>query len=561
MAAKVLNIEVGDQIVKVCRAVRKGKCVQLFEPFMFPTPPGCVFDGLITDINVLAEETKRQLAEHQLSDVRNVIFSLMSGKIAVREVKLPPVKEKRLNSLIKTNASEYFPIDLNNYHVTHSLLEQVSGAEPYYRVLVMAAPIALLEGYFQFAAALGMQVQSIDSSGNSHYQALKSIANKGVTMYVDVDCTASFISFMLEDSLALQRTFAFGGDDLIAHYMAATGKTPEEYLSALDELDEKSPNFAADLPLTSESIESDLKRLVGSIARSVDYFNSSQWENATTRVVLMGPCRRVVGLREQIEAATGLETSYLDDISEFAALSKNAENAAAYISCLGSVFAPLDFMPPSLAESGKRSSVDNKDATIIPGVLICGLLILSGILLASVSILNFKSAEQGLANTKQEIADLEYTETVYKTYLAYQKGEEAVRTVTAASGSPNSRLVEFYEELEAKMPASIIVMSAMCTNEGVSMNVTVGSYEDAATAISNLRGFKSLANIEVSGITRSSNEAGIPRVEFSLNCTYGENPYINGINPYGSLISPPEDEANGEQAAAANPDPTAEEAQ
>ena len=64
------------------------------------------------------------------------------------------------------------------------------------------------------------------------------------------------------------------------------------------------------------------------------------------------------------------------------------------------------------------------------------------------------------------------------------------------------------------------------------MSVTVGSYEDAATVISNLRSFESLSTVDVASVTRSTNEGGFTEVAFSLNCTYGLNPYLNDINPY-----------------------------
>ena len=66
--------------------------------------------------------------------------------------------------------------------------------------------------------------------------------------------------------------------------------------------------------------------------------------------------------------------------------------------------------------------------------------------------------------------------------------------------TPNAQLVAFFEELEEKMPSQILLLSAVCTPESVSMNVTVPGLEEAAVVLSQLRSFKSLSQVNVSGI-------------------------------------------------------------
>lgn len=538
MAAKTVHIEVCDQVIKVCRIARKGRSIRIFESFSFRTPDDCVSDGVIVNPHVLGRELRKQLAEHRLHNAKNVVFALSSSKIAVREIKLPYMKEKYLSKAIYTNAEDYFPVDLKNYHITYTILETVSGPSAFMRLLVLAVPVSMAEGYFQLAEKAGLSVKAIDSSGNSQYQALRSLGLKGgVTIYADINANSSIVSFIRDGNLLLQRTFAFGTEELISHYISVTGKDGDGYLSALRETDVTSPEFAADKVLAPEDIQEGLNRLVSGIVRSVDFFNSNHRENIASRIVLMGSNRHIIGLREMIAEATGLETLFLDDIPEFAAFTGKADDAATYISCIGSTIAPLNLIPPSLQPSHKHAA-DNKDATVLPGVIACVLLIICASGMAFFSVSRYRSAANNLENIKKEIADLEYTEKIYESYISYQKGEEAVKLVAAESETPNSKLVAFFEELEKKMPSSILILSADCTNDGVSMNITVGSYTDAAAVVSELRGFESLSDIEVGGISRTENNAGVERVALTVYCKYGKNPYLNNINPYGDLINP-----------------------
>lgn len=536
--AKVLNIEIGDRLTKVCCTVKKKRAYQILESFMFQMPEGYVTDGVIEDSAALAGVIRAQLDAHNLGDVKNVVFALSSGRIANREVKLPPMKEKLIASAIHTNATDYFPVDLTNYHVTYNLVEEVKGAEPGCRVNVMAAPISLLAGYFNVAKAAGLVIQAIDASGNSHYQALKGIGEKSVTMYIDVDCTGSFVNFMQDDNLLMQRTFAYGGDEMIARYLVSHGKNVNQYLEALDELTVDAGVLVGVPALVSEDeVETSLGRLVSSVARSIDYFNSNRWEIAAQQIVLMGPCGKLVGLRELITASTGLPTMYIDELPGAAAMTNSAENASCYISCIGSSIKPVDLMPKSLVAKGKP---EKNEESIRSGVFCCSALVFLAIALSAFAIFKYQMANEELLDTKSQIESLEYTEESYLTYLSYQEGQAAVQTITEIAEQPNSRLVDFYRELEKKMPSSILLLSSVCANEGVSMNVTTGSYTDAAAVIKQFRTFESISVVDVNSVTRTTNEQGIERVSFSITCTYGTNPYLNDINPYGELVTPAE---------------------
>ncbi|NCC68540.1 MAG: pilus assembly protein PilM, partial [Clostridia bacterium] len=92
MAAKVLNIEIGDRLTKVCLSIPKGKSYQIKNSFMFQTPDNAVADGMITAPDILATKLREKLMEHDVHETKTAVFSITSGKVATREVMLPPVK-------------------------------------------------------------------------------------------------------------------------------------------------------------------------------------------------------------------------------------------------------------------------------------------------------------------------------------------------------------------------------------------------------------------------------------------------------------------------------------
>ena len=115
-------------------------------------------------------------------------------------------------------------------------------------------------------------------------------------------------------------------------------------------------------------------------------------------------------------------------------------------------------------------------------------------------------------------------------FLAYQKGVTDLETLAQAVDSPNDDLVEFIGELEKKMPSQIRVLSAVCTAETISMNVVVGTKDEAAAVIVALRTFESLSSVDVKAIAEAKNESGVKEVSFSVTCAYGQNPYLASGN-------------------------------
>ena len=535
MAGKALYIAVSDQTISVCRTARKGKGIHFYDSFVFPTPEDCVSDGVILNPALLGAELRLQLTRHDMGKTKNAVFSVLSNKIAVREVKLPPMKSKLIASAIATNSEDYFPIDLKSYHITYLLLEPASTQKAYNRLLVLAVPLSIIDGYFELSEKAGLTLQAIDSSGNSQYQAMKQLELDGITVFVETGCSSSIVTFISEGKLLLQRSFAFGTYDLLSHYMSASGKSKEDILDLINETDITHNDFAADKLLTLPDVQTDLERLVGGVMRSIDYFNSSQTTSGVSRIVLLGISRHTVGLRELIAESTGLETLYLDDIPEFAAFTDNYLAAPAYVSCIGCALEPLNLIPPKYAPA-KGNLAKTGEGSVMPGVILCGLIILTAAVVSGSAFLKYSTAQNDLAAMQSELTSLQSAKATYDSYLLYQQGEQALNAFSLGTQSKNAELVSFFEELEDKMPSSILLLSAACSGEGVSLSITVGSYPEAAAVISALRSFESLQKVEVSELSRAEDEATAGRISFSVSAFYGVNPYTNELNPYEEFM-------------------------
>ena len=521
MATKVLNIEAGDHITKVCVSEKRNKSYQISNSFLFRTPTGAMRDGQVVNAEAMAEELRRQLKVHGASGVKNVTFTLTSTKVASREVMLPPVKDQRIKSVVETNAADYFPVDMSGYCIAHCLLERLGGDNPGCRVQVTAAPRALLEGYAALAAAAGLILDAVDYCGNSQYQVLRTLPEDDVVMYADVNVSNTFVSFMKGGVLLMQRNINAGGDELLSTVLEAAGKEPDEFLSVLG--DSASAEYLDGL-LSREQQEDCLSRLVGGIARSADFFKSGHSATPVTKVVLMGVCGSLAGLQEMVQNEIGLDTVTLQDVKGIRFVANSVGGINAYISCVGSLVEPLELLPENLRGQKKktRSRKDRNNETITFGVVVCLLLTLAGAGLAGFSVFRYFSALQQQEQLEQRMQELDYVRQTVETYEAYQTTEAVLAEIRAYSENHNSSLVDFLEELEVKMPSSMLLLSAVCDEQGVTMNIVTPGMEEADVVISQLRSFESVKQMTVSTITESTDEGGFTTASFSVSCGYEE---------------------------------------
>ncbi|HKM04414.1 MAG TPA: pilus assembly protein PilM, partial [Lachnospiraceae bacterium] len=307
MASKVLSIEMGDSLTKVCEVDFQTKNPKVYSSFVLETPKGVLEDGIITFHETFIQSMQNHLADKKIK-IKQVIFSISSTKIANREVTIPYVKESRIADVIKANASDYFPIELNQYQFAHNVLsiETDDKGSKQYKVLVLAAPNTLIDSYYSFASALGLEIVALDYSGNSIYNAVKTECALGTQMIIKVDENSTLLMVLKDATIVLTRTIPYGINDAIntITYSNAWG-TDLTYMEAVlisrrktlvmrslnDQKVESSTNEEEESEIilkAKQEVTSSLSYLIGGISRVLDYYNSVNSNANIEKILLTG---------------------------------------------------------------------------------------------------------------------------------------------------------------------------------------------------------------------------------------------------------------------------------
>jgi len=538
MAGKVLSVEVGSYLTKICEIDYKTKKAKLYNYFIIETPRGTLEDGILTVNEVFVNYIKKELGERKIS-TKKIAFTISSSKIASREVLIPFVKENRIMDLIRTNAANYFPIDITKYQFTHNIvrIETDDKGIKQYRVMVLAIPNILIDGYKNLANALGMEVAAIDYIGNSIFQAVKTECTEGSNMIIKVDEFSALMMVIKDSTIIFSRTIPYGISDAVTSIMnsEAWGENLT-YLEAVDiarknsvlclksnlKTEEQTIGGVEDekLRIAKQSVSTALSALIGGISRVIDYYQSSPGAEPIERFILTGIGGDLTELIKFLTQEMGIKIEALTKLESISAEKPFFdENFGEYIGCIGAAIEPITFYSNADTDTKKGKKLKEADQlTICISVLVLCIGISAALII--ISFIPYYSAikEQNTLTQRQE--ELLPVKDIYQTYLNSKASYEKLSTWDSSTYNSNDNIVTFIEELEQKMPSTFSVQSITAESGKATLEATVDSKDAAALVIAQLRNFENVASVSTDTITEVQSDTGETQVVLSIDVAF-----------------------------------------
>lgn len=595
-AQRVLSIEIGYSLTQVCEMDFMAKKPKVYGVFSMKTPQGIINDGYVQPTEEYVKDLRSYITANGML-AKNVIFTITSTKIANREATIPAVKQNKVRDLIMTNITDYFPVDPSQYQFAHTIMDTVTDEEKnkQYRVMIMAAPTDILEGYYGLAKALELKLVSIDYTGNSIFQALRSRISNGVNLTVKIDERSSLLTVTNNGIITMQRSGIYGADQVVELMMdtdiygdkltyEAAVKTLRRNRMSLreDELDQiaekeqeakakerehKEASIMAEVTNNTQAVTSaamaakqaDInlrmlylrrdvtsayEQLVNSIVRVIDYYNSKNRDAAIDNIIVTGIAADFAGLAEMLSAELGKNVEVLKDLK-----GTNIENnlhlsdisLGDYITVIGAGLQSVGFMPATAAAEAAKSQklTTDVDKDKLP-VYLTALFAVAVVAIWAIYLpanLSAKSQRDDLLARK---AQLEPVQDIFNEYTSVKADFDYLSTVYQQTNNYNTKMHDMFVFFEKVMPADVEVENLSVTEENISMSLTVDTKKEAAALIAELRMYEDFAKVTCGSIAVAENqETGKERIAFAVTCQYGFNPYLG--------IEETETEAEGQE--------------
>lgn len=542
MSNRVLSIEIGNSLTQICEVDFKAKTHKVYSALSLRTPQNVVADGVLQDTGEFAQTIVNRLAEQRIK-TKDCIFVLSSTRIAGREVQIPNVKRNKIESIVKTNASDYFPVDLSQYEIGYHMVGKGEpDEEGRLKVMALAVPRNLLESYYELASGCGFNIVSFDYGINSVYQVLKNECGQDVTMVLKVDDTNTTATILNDGQIAMQRTVSYGVDEAIEIMAASKIFGNLDYGSATSMLRHKKcinktmnpSDLEWDMTQEEEEEEADdrtkalmgkitasLGTLINSIGRVMDYYNSRNPDAPIKNVYLTGVGGDFLGIGKLFTNCLEVRVTPLSRV-EGISFGKDLQNSSfgRYIACLGAVIDPVGLVDKDVKKpSGGITLVQGTNYTFVSVafLIIC---ILGAGILSYTSIARYAAAVAVNVGLNRQLEQLSEAQLIYNEYNAATAQYEKYRYLYFYTETPNEQLVEFINELEDILPSTFYTNSFTSDENGISLSVTVEGKAAAARTIKNIREMDSIEGVDVSGITETVNDLGESSVTFSITGTY-----------------------------------------
>ena len=544
MNNRVLSIEIGNSFTKICEIDYKVKKPKVYKVLTVETPEGVVVDGMLQPTQEYADHLVNALGTNGIRTKR-VIFTISSTRVASREVQIPNVKANKIEALVKTNANDYFPVDLTQYEIGHYLAGGLTE-EGKLRVMALAVPKALLNSYYQLAQMCGWEVECFDYSSNSLYQILRDEKSEKVTMMIKIDENSTIVTVLSAGKVLLQRTVAYGVQDAIETMIASGAYAVNDPMSAVERFqkktclnrvlhpgdklweenagrweDEDAGN--AEVTAARQKITSSLEPLIVGVSRVIDFYDSRNSDTPIERTYVTGLGGSFSGMSKLFTNCLERKVHTLSDMDDKIGMSKaiRSTRPAAYISCLGAVLAPVGLIDKSTQKAKGLTVVSGTNYTFVSvAILVLGVIL--SIAMAVTSLTRYFGTVAENVALQARVEELQPAQAVYNEYLSAAAQYDKYKYLYKYTENPNENLVEFINELEQILPSSFWTNSFSSDMEGISMSVTVEGKAAAARTILNIRNMESIEDVQISNITDTQNELGESAVTFSITGTYAD---------------------------------------
>ena len=544
MNNRVLSIEIGNSFTKICEIDYKVKKPKVYKVLTVETPEGVVVDGMLQPTQEYADHLVNALGTNGIRTKR-VIFTISSTRVASREVQIPNVKANKIEALVKTNANDYFPVDLTQYEIGHYLAGGLTE-EGKLRVMALAVPKALLDSYYQLAQMCGWEVECFDYSSNSLYQILRDEKSEKVTMMIKIDENSTIVTVLSAGKVLLQRTVAYGVQDAIETMIASGAYAVNDPMSAVERFQKKTclnrvlhqgdklweenagrweDEDAGNVEVTAarQKITASLEPLIVGVSRVIDFYDSRNSDTPIERTYVTGLGGSFSGMSKLFTNCLERKVHTLSDMDDKIGMSKaiRSTRPAAYISCLGAVLAPVGLIDKSQQKAKGMTVVSGTNYTFVSvAVLVLGVIL--SIAMAVTSLTRYFGTVAENVALQARVEELQPAQTVYNEYLSTAAQYDKYKYLYEYTENPNENLVEFINELEQILPDSFYTDSFSSDQTGISMTVNVEGKAAAARTILNIRNMESIEDVQISNITDNQDEMGGSWVMFSMTGTYRE---------------------------------------
>lgn len=578
MAKKVVVVRVGARTTHIVHMENGVSNPTIYGCIRVPTPEGVVEDGTIKDVVELGRRIRSACRDKAIR-TSDAIFAVASSKIATRETTIPAVNKAKIEQLVMAKVPDLFPVDPANYIFSHILqgkeylvedesLKQDSEEEEEQEaqdkkkkgkkdkkkkdkkdkkdnkntasrvqdVRIFAAPEELIQSYYALANAAGLNIVAVEADGNGVFQMMRRQVDNGICMALQINRSNTLVNIIDAEKLYLQRVIPYGVStftDAMVNDEAFKVKDFDEAYQVLTTQRVLLPNLNADNPSDDESMEKRIQVtnngdfLINNISRVVEYYNSHYRDKPIQKIICIGSGCSVAGLNALISNELGIPVETPQELTGIRFNRKVSIDAALlqYITCFGSVFNPVRFVPKEVAQ---REA--NKGGLTTSTILLIGGIAISVILIGASSV-RLVIADSANTTAKNQEAALRPVQREYDNLKQIQINAAVTDSLSLLLSTNNNFFHDLVDEMSDIVPTRFRIQSIQSDESVVTINATTADRLSSLSALQiQLKAMEGIKNVTIDTVSSGTDSTtGRKQFQYTLTFEYDNTDYDQAI--------------------------------
>jgi type IV pilus assembly protein PilM len=311
-----VGLDLGHRAIRVAQIERQSNGWRITKYASVPTPAGSIKDGVVVEVEEVAQAIRQALREAHVS-ASSVHIAVSGGTVVVRVVRIPYMAEATLRKSIKYEAGRYVPSSAEDSYIEFEIVGRADDGQM--DVLLAAAPKEIVQARMAACEAAGLEVDSVDVEPFAAYRSLvetdPELDLHGQTFsLIDVGAANTRMSVIQNGIFTMTRTIPNGAamlTEALKGYFKLSEEDAESGKAQLDIaelIEDAKPRENPPLRVIQPHVDD----LVREIRRSLNYFQSQLTEGnqgkSVETLLLTGGGAKLHGLAAYIGHKLGLPT-------------------------------------------------------------------------------------------------------------------------------------------------------------------------------------------------------------------------------------------------------------
>lgn len=472
---KVLTIELGNDLIKLAEVTYSKKSFVIHKAISVNTPDMAVQDGHVRNLAKVEQALFETFSQNDIH-TKDVIFTITPGRVMTREVVVPYLKDKtKVLSMIRANASEYFPVDTSDCVYAYAMLDvtTVDKKNKQMKLMAYAVPDEIVQSLYDLAKLLKLHIVAVDYIANGVLQIEKKHVDERTTMVVQMNDENTVINIFSKSKLVMQRTVNNGVGELVRNVAEHYSIKFHEAMQRLEEIDLITDDLIGVVP-------DELHQLMASINRIREYYRNKFPNQPLELIEVIGIAADFKGLKTLMEDQMGMP---VDMESEFAnVINKTAVTSImSYLDVFGAAIDPINVAPKQLEENNRKRLRSSAFRTVVLGSVLIGLLILVP------QILSYMNSALKNLQMKNNIKQLSYIDQIVVDFNDANKKYQDIRNLEKKSDIDYTEVIKLLKYLDTTKFSGASITGATVTDNTVTITAKADNKEASAQLLTKIR--------------------------------------------------------------------------